>query len=220
VSYRDDDEAMQLRHDDLVRELASLESKVADHRRVTEELAHVRQYLAQREARRGPVRLDKLKIASPCKQRWEDMVGDERVRVCAGCERPVFNLSAMTMEDAEAVLATRGVTPCVRFYQRADGTVMTSDCPVGRRPRRVGLAVAAGALAAVSAGVFGVSRATKVSCTLPALELPAAPEPEPEPMMGGLASEPYEELMGDPAPELPPAPHMGVPPVYDGPDGD
>jgi hypothetical protein len=217
VSYRDDDEAMQLRHDDLVRELASLESKVADHRRVTEELAHVRQYLTQREARRGPVRLEKLKIASPCKQRWEDMVGDERVRVCAGCERPVFNLSAMTMEDAEAVLATRGVTPCVRFYKRGDGTVMTSDCPAAKKPGRTALAVAAGAFAAAGAGFFGVSKMTETSCKPPALELPEPIEASfPEPVMGGI-SQP-EMWMGEPVLEPAPVPHMGVPPPYPDPD--
>jgi hypothetical protein len=31
------------------------------------------------------------------------------------------------------VLATRGITPCVRFYRGADGTVMTTDCPTGTR---------------------------------------------------------------------------------------
>lgn len=209
---------MQLRHDDLVRELADLESKVADHRRVTEELAHVRQYLTQREARRGPVRLEKLKIASPCKQRWEDMVGDERVRVCAGCERPVFNLSAMTMEDAEAVLATRGLTPCVRFYKRADGTVMTSDCPAGKRPGRTALAVAAGAFAAAGAGFFGVSKLTETSCKPPALELPEPPALEVgEHIMGGMP--PPEMILGEPAPMPVEPPHMGVPPEYDPPDG-
>jgi hypothetical protein len=39
------------------------------------------------------------------------MIGGARVRACGGCNRPVFNLSAMTREDAEAVLATRGLTP-------------------------------------------------------------------------------------------------------------
>jgi hypothetical protein len=154
MSYRDDGDALRLRHDDLVRELAILEGKVAEHRRVAEELAGVRHWLQQRAERRGPLRLEKLKIAAPCQQRWEDMVGDERVRMCAGCVRPVFNLSAMTMEDAEAVLATHGVKPCVRFYRRGDGTVMTRDCPVGAR-RRNGLALAAGVLLAsgIAAGV-------------------------------------------------------------------
>jgi len=46
------------------------------------------------------------------------------------------------------VLATRGLTPCVRFYRRPDGTVMTSDCPTGARPAPRRLAVVASSLAA------------------------------------------------------------------------
>jgi hypothetical protein len=46
----------------------------------------------------------------------------------------------------------------VRFYQRADGTVLTADCPVGVRRKRVrrGVLVAAGAgaLAAAAASAF------------------------------------------------------------------
>jgi len=38
------------------------------------------------------------------------MVGDDRVRACGGCDRPVFNLSAMSREEAERVLAARGLT--------------------------------------------------------------------------------------------------------------
>jgi hypothetical protein len=73
------------------------------------------------------------------------------VRVCNGCDRPVFNLSAMTREDAAAVLATRGLTPCVRFYRRPDGTVMTTDCPTRPHPERRRLAVVASSLAAGAA---------------------------------------------------------------------
>lgn len=210
MSYRDDDHALQLRHDALVRELTNLEAKVADHRRVTEELAQVRQHLEEREVRRGPVRLARLTIATPCKQRWEDMVGDERVRVCAGCEKPVFDLSAMTMEDAEAVLGTRGVTPCVRFFKRADGTVMTSDCPIGKRPRRIGLALAAGALAAGGAVAALSQTGDAAAGDVPfgsQVVLESVPDPIEmlgEPMMGAAPV----------APE-PMVPHMGPPPRYD-----
>jgi hypothetical protein len=55
------------------------------------------------------------------------------VRLCAGCDRQVFNLSEMTRDEAEALLATRGIKPCVRFYRRADGTVKTTDCAPGAR---------------------------------------------------------------------------------------
>ena len=89
-----------------------------------------------------------VRIGFACKERWEDMVGDERVRDCRRCDRPVFNLSAMTRAEAEAVLATRGVTPCVRFYRRPDGTVMTRDCPIGAPPARRRLTVLASTVAA------------------------------------------------------------------------
>jgi hypothetical protein len=91
--------------------------------------------------------LSNLRLGFACKERWEDMVGDDRVRACRGCDRDVYNLSAMTREEAEGLLAGRGLTPCVRFYRRPDGTVMTTDCPTGR-PERRRLAVVASSLAA------------------------------------------------------------------------
>lgn len=82
--------------------------------------------------------LNNLQIASPCPARWEDMVGDERTRFCSQCQLDVHNLSAMTAEEAAAFVVdarSRG-RGCVRFYKRADGTVLTRDCPVGWRAVR------------------------------------------------------------------------------------
>ena len=118
--------------EDLKAELGRLETQLAGATpgsRVIDELAAMRGNLDLPRPADAPFKLAKLRIASPCKERWADMTGDERVRVCNGCERPVFNLSEMTRDQAEAVLATRGIKPCVRFYQRVDGTVMTADCP-------------------------------------------------------------------------------------------
>jgi len=92
--------------------------------------------------------LDQIKIASPCSADWEQMAGDDRVRFCAECKKNVFNLSAMTRRDAEALLQKTNGDLCTRLYRRADGTVLTADCPVGLRvkiariQRRVGWAVA------------------------------------------------------------------------------
>src|SRR5689334_8290921 len=95
-------------------------------------------------------RLDSIRIGSPCRERWDDMTGDAQVRLCAGCNRNVYNLSEMTRAEAEAVLAVRGVKPCVRFYRRADGTIMTADCPTtARRSPRLTV-IAAGTLLAAS----------------------------------------------------------------------
>ncbi|HEY6251733.1 MAG TPA: carboxypeptidase-like regulatory domain-containing protein [Candidatus Angelobacter sp.] len=61
------------------------------------------------------------------------MSGDDRVRHCQECKLNVYNLSAMSRREAEELIARREGRLCVRFYQRADGTVLTRDCPVGFR---------------------------------------------------------------------------------------
>jgi hypothetical protein len=84
-----------------------------------------------------PVVLESLRVATPCSADWGDMTGDERVRFCGKCEKNVYNLSAMTRVDAEALVREKEGRLCVRFYQRADGTVLTADCPVGVRRERL-----------------------------------------------------------------------------------
>lgn len=75
-------------------------------------------------------RLKSLRVANPCPARWEDMKGDERSRFCSTCSLNVYNISAMTSAEAEEFLRSRTGRTCTRFYQRADGTVITRDCPV------------------------------------------------------------------------------------------
>ncbi|HEY4223587.1 MAG TPA: hypothetical protein VGO62_19655, partial [Myxococcota bacterium] len=115
--------------------------------------------------------LDDISVASPCHAEWSDMVGSETVRFCASCQKNVFNLSGMKRDEAiELLRATEG-RMCVRFYRRADGTVLTEDCPVGiqlvlRRAKRMTLAAAAvsigavAALVAVLGGNFALARKT------------------------------------------------------------
>lgn len=74
-----------------------------------------------------------LRVASPCRASWDVMDGDDQARFCRECSRNVYNLSEMTEAEARRLVAEREGRLCVRFYQRRDGTVLTSDCPVGRR---------------------------------------------------------------------------------------
>lgn len=136
--------------------------------------------------------LDQVKVASPCSAKWEDMLGDERVRFCLSCEKNVWNLSAMPREEAESLLAAKaGGELCVRYYQRADGTVMTSDCPVGvtkKRRKKLALAVAsAGAMAAAAVTAFGrqtcvVMGDAAVQGAMVAVPPPVVDEPTPHVM--------------------------------------
>jgi hypothetical protein len=80
-----------------------------------------------------------IRIASPCSADWDKMIGDERVRFCAECNLNVYNFPAMRAAEVEQFLKHRTGRVCARFYQRADGTMLTKDCPVGwgRRVRRI-----------------------------------------------------------------------------------
>jgi hypothetical protein len=75
--------------------------------------------------------LNNIKIASPCSADWNAMMGDERKRYCGDCKLNVYNLSGMTRAEAENLIVNSEGRVCVRFYRRADGTVLTKDCPVG-----------------------------------------------------------------------------------------
>ena len=97
--------------------------------------------------------LEDLRIAAPCGADWDAMEGDDRARHCAECRLTVYDLSAMTRAEAEALITEREGDVCVRFWQRSDGRVLTQDCPSGvRRRRRRSRALAATAALAIGAG--------------------------------------------------------------------
>ena len=133
--------------DDLQRELVRLEATLAQadapRTAVIDELSAMRRGLA-RGSDGSAFRLPNVRVGSPCKQRWDDMVGDDRVRHCNQCGKNVYQLSAMTRAEAEALVQDRmDDMPCVHFYRRSDGTMLTQDCPVGvsrRRRRRLVIA--------------------------------------------------------------------------------
>jgi hypothetical protein len=88
--------------------------------------------------------LNNAEIASPCYAKWDDMTGDDQSRFCNHCDKHVFNLSALTAEAALQLIREKEGNLCGRFYRRADGTILTADCPVGvhhriRRKRRMAL---------------------------------------------------------------------------------
>jgi hypothetical protein len=64
------------------------------------------------------------------------MYGNDRVRFCGQCNLNVYNLSAMTREEAEDLIKNVEGRLCVRFYMRNDGTIITGNCPVGLKAFR------------------------------------------------------------------------------------
>jgi hypothetical protein len=61
------------------------------------------------------ISLDQVSVASPCKVSWDGMSGDDRVRFCGQCEQRVYNLSAMTAEQAQTLVEEREGRVCIRF---------------------------------------------------------------------------------------------------------
>ena len=82
--------------------------------------------------------LESIRIANPCSADWDKMHGDDRARFCSSCEKHVYNLSDMTRRDAENLVNEKEGRLCVQFYQRADGTMLTDNCPIPLRPARNG----------------------------------------------------------------------------------
>lgn len=81
------------------------------------------------------IQLDVIRVIDPCDESWAAMRGDDRVRFCGVCRENVYSLSAMTREEATALLVEREGKLCARFYRRADGTVSTIDCAPARFAR-------------------------------------------------------------------------------------
>jgi hypothetical protein len=160
--FRNDADALRTRLTSLDEEIAALRTRTREYETARARLAQlegeqadVRRELDARTRRPAPL-LDGLRVASPCHERWDDMLGDERTRHCLRCNKDVHNVSEMTRDEAEAFLASVSSSVCVRMYRRADGTVLTADCPVGvqkKRVKRLFLATIGGGLAAAAGAV-------------------------------------------------------------------
>jgi hypothetical protein len=157
-------EALAQRH-------AALRTEVVEKAR---ELQETRQLLDDARRRlRLPV-LEALRITSPCRADWSRMAGDDRVRHCDDCKKYVYNLSAMTYAEAVELIESLERAPCVRYYERPDGTILFSDCAVTRSRRREGRLLAAGAVLAVGAGLVALAELPPAEATTMMMGVPLA----------------------------------------------
>ena len=130
--------------------------------------------------------LDNIKIASPCSMNWDEMFGDNRKRFCGECKLNVYNLSDMSESEAENLLVETEGRLCVKYYRRADGTVLTKDCPVGWEMVKRHLSVCTTAVFSlvlgILSGMFSVSMFPKqTEADLLKITSPLYYEPQVEP---------------------------------------
>ena len=105
-----------------------------------------------------------VRISSPCTEKWESMVGDDRVRHCAKCRLNVFNLKELTEPEVRALLSKAEGRVCTRVFARADGTVLTKDCPTGVALLRRRALGAVTMVAALALAVVGFRFGSRRSC--------------------------------------------------------
>jgi hypothetical protein len=144
----------------------------------------------------------RLKVASPCEANWEAMTGDEAIRFCGLCKKNVYQISNMSNDQVEELLAEAGEKKCGRFYQRKDGTLVTADCSVGlkrKRRKQAVVGVSAGVLSVIGLAMSTVGGAPPpVSNISEQITAPAEPLDQ-SPIMGAMEVLLDEEL----APEEP-----------------
>lgn len=106
--------------------------------------------------------LDSIKSPAPCSKDWNEMTGDELVRFCSGCEKNVYNLSAMTRKEARKFVAKNSGKVCVRYVRLANGKVQTADTKLYKITRQT---------SRLAAGIIGatltLSTAAQAQMTTP-----------------------------------------------------
>ncbi len=157
--------------------------------------------------------LEIIDVRKPCTVSWAGMRGEGAVRHCGHCRKNVYDLSAIGRADAEELITLAEGDLCVRFRRRADGTVVTADCPPlrrhGRTVRRlalagvtaVGVAGAAMALPPAGAGCTGITMGEPEmmgAMVAPPLDPPEDATPEADPAVEPPPADDLEAMvMGD-----------------------
>lgn len=170
--------------------------------------------------------LNVIDVKEPCTASWEEMRGDEVRRFCGHCQLNVYDLSAMSRQEAENFVAASGGQACVRFYRRADGTVVTADCQnawrraagrAARSTRRLVGATVSAIAAVLAVGLMGnravgsIPHGTQPHPRATPMKDPPLPPPNPGPILMGKiicrppTTEPVAEAPA-PRPDAPAAP--------------
>lgn len=140
--------------------------------------------------------IDKLRVASPCPAAWENMSGDEKSRFCRLCSLNVYNISGMTSGEVQNLIKKTEGGICGRIYKRADGTVITKDCPVGLRAFYKRTARFAGAALGMVVALFSIGSGQKKSkkdkvCKVTSQAQVLRAENQSESVVKGVIKDPY-----------------------------
>ncbi len=151
--------------------------------------------------------LNNIRVASPCSANWDEMYGNNQQRHCGECKMNVYNLSEMSKQEAESLIMNAEGRLCARFYRRADGTVITKDCPVGWKAFKKSMSrfwTAAASIVITAASGIGISnyltKKEKEPVIMGAIAVETPHTNVKQPLMGKIAPKNIDEpemIMGD-----------------------
>lgn len=61
--------------------------------------------------------IDKVKVLEPCHESWDEMLGNERVKLCSHCTKHVTNISTLTRKEAMRLVNSSDGSICIRYTQ-------------------------------------------------------------------------------------------------------
>ena len=106
------------------------------------------------------ISLEAIHIPNPCPANWNAMAPAPAGRFCASCQKHVYDFSALTRDEAEALVCQSAGKLCVRMQHGRDGRVITLDYqqdPATRRGWRfwTGVGLVAGLMAWTLGAILG-----------------------------------------------------------------
>ncbi|HMJ08479.1 MAG TPA: ankyrin repeat domain-containing protein [Pyrinomonadaceae bacterium] len=102
--------------------------------------------------------IEKIEVASPCTESWEEMSGSEMVHFCSHCSKNVNNISEMTPLRAAKLVRRSGGTICVRYKTHPKTGLPVFAEKMQRFARHSGVAAGVlGASLALANGTFAQS---------------------------------------------------------------
>ncbi len=69
--------------------------------------------------------LDSIDVPAPCPKKWDEMIGDDKIRLCQSCDKNIYNISEMTRSEARKLLFQSKEKVCIRLEKDGNGRVQT-----------------------------------------------------------------------------------------------
>lgn len=105
--------------------------------------------------------LDSIDVPKPCDKSWDEMIGDDVSRFCKHCEKDIYNISAMTKQEAKKLLFQSKERVCIRMEREPDGRIKTLKKQLHQITRQMPLAAGVLTASMILSGVTNAQE-TKV----------------------------------------------------------